>query len=181
MPGSACIFLNIQNLYRLHFLKCSEIKWPYLWSLYSFCTDRYCGHRPPTNPLEVISSGNLMLINLITDSSIQRPGFEAQYSTIPIFTGIISISSHHAASLYFLSKCLTRIKWLIFPVALDKELISRKPALSVWCINSDSSLVFITGVAGLIFNTTHIVSHVNEYILHWSYELVWIISSWAHI
>ncbi|XP_060744494.1 suppressor of tumorigenicity 14 protein homolog [Tachysurus vachellii] len=47
---------------------------------------QYCGHRPPTNPLEVISSGNLMLVNLITDSPIQRPGFEARYSAIPIVT-----------------------------------------------------------------------------------------------
>ncbi|TSK49693.1 Suppressor of tumorigenicity 14 protein [Bagarius yarrelli] len=47
---------------------------------------QYCGHRPPTNPLEVISSGNFMLINLITDSDIQRPGFEAIYKAIPAIT-----------------------------------------------------------------------------------------------
>ncbi|KAF7665760.1 hypothetical protein LDENG_00132440 [Lucifuga dentata] len=43
-----------------------------------------CGQRPPTNPLEVVSSGNIMLVNLITDSKIQRPGFKAEYKTIPI-------------------------------------------------------------------------------------------------
>ncbi|XP_029929211.1 suppressor of tumorigenicity 14 protein homolog isoform X2 [Myripristis murdjan] len=45
-----------------------------------------CGQRPPTNPLEVVSSGNIMLINLITDSAIQRPGFRAEYKVIPIST-----------------------------------------------------------------------------------------------
>lgn len=62
--------------------------------LYSFGTDRNCGQRPPTNPLEVISSGNFMLINLITDSMIQRPGFEAHYRAIPTITGIINTSPH---------------------------------------------------------------------------------------
>ncbi|KAK3531475.1 hypothetical protein QTP70_022104, partial [Hemibagrus guttatus] len=47
---------------------------------------QYCGQRPPTNPLEVISSGNHMLINLITDSPIQRPGFEARYRAVPAIT-----------------------------------------------------------------------------------------------
>ncbi|XP_019728444.1 suppressor of tumorigenicity 14 protein homolog [Hippocampus comes] len=42
-----------------------------------------CGHRPPSNPLEVVSSGNIMLINLITDSEAQRPGFQAVYKAIP--------------------------------------------------------------------------------------------------
>ncbi|XP_044063592.1 suppressor of tumorigenicity 14 protein [Siniperca chuatsi] len=46
-----------------------------------------CGQRPPSNPLEVVSSGNIMLINLITDSDVQRPGFEAKYSSIPISKG----------------------------------------------------------------------------------------------
>ncbi|XP_046718180.1 suppressor of tumorigenicity 14 protein homolog isoform X1 [Silurus meridionalis] len=45
-----------------------------------------CGHRPPTNPLEVISSGNLMLINFITDSTVQRPGFDARYNAISAIT-----------------------------------------------------------------------------------------------
>lgn len=77
-------------------LKGSEMKLPYtilVPRLYSFCTDRNCGQRPPTNPLEVISSGNLMLLNLITDD-IQRPGFNACYSTFPAITGIINTSSH---------------------------------------------------------------------------------------
>ncbi|XP_054636933.1 suppressor of tumorigenicity 14 protein homolog [Dunckerocampus dactyliophorus] len=42
-----------------------------------------CGQRPPSNPLEVVSSGNIMLINLITDSEVQRPGFQAVYKAIP--------------------------------------------------------------------------------------------------
>ncbi|XP_033959295.1 suppressor of tumorigenicity 14 protein homolog [Pseudochaenichthys georgianus] len=42
-----------------------------------------CGQRPPSNPLEVVSSGNIMLINLITDSQVQRPGFLAEYKAIP--------------------------------------------------------------------------------------------------
>lgn len=42
-----------------------------------------CGQRPPSNPLEVASSGNIMLINLITDSHVQRPGFEAVYKAVP--------------------------------------------------------------------------------------------------
>ncbi|KAM9852302.1 suppressor of tumorigenicity 14 protein homolog isoform 2-T2 [Aulostomus maculatus] len=42
-----------------------------------------CGQRPPTNPLEVVSSGNIMLINLITDSEVQQPGFTAVYKAIP--------------------------------------------------------------------------------------------------
>ncbi|CAG12052.1 unnamed protein product, partial [Tetraodon nigroviridis] len=42
-----------------------------------------CGQRPPSNPLEVTSSGNIMLINLITDSEVQQPGFLARYSAIP--------------------------------------------------------------------------------------------------
>ncbi|KAJ8378927.1 hypothetical protein AAFF_G00232920 [Aldrovandia affinis] len=43
-----------------------------------------CGQRPPTNPLEVVSSSNIILINLISDSDIQRPGFKGEYSVIPI-------------------------------------------------------------------------------------------------
>uniref|UniRef100_A0A672GEG4 Suppressor of tumorigenicity 14 protein homolog n=1 Tax=Salarias fasciatus TaxID=181472 RepID=A0A672GEG4_SALFA len=42
-----------------------------------------CGQRPPSNPLEVASSGNIMLINFITDTETQRPGFEAEYKAIP--------------------------------------------------------------------------------------------------
>ncbi|XP_077577704.1 suppressor of tumorigenicity 14 protein homolog isoform X2 [Stigmatopora nigra] len=41
-----------------------------------------CGHRPPSNPLEVVSSGNIMLINFITDTETQRPGFQAMYKAL---------------------------------------------------------------------------------------------------
>ncbi|KAM7382735.1 hypothetical protein PAMP_002452 [Pampus punctatissimus] len=43
-----------------------------------------CGQRPPFNSLEVVSSGNIMLINMISDSDVQRPGFLAKYKAIPI-------------------------------------------------------------------------------------------------
>lgn len=43
-----------------------------------------CGQRPPSNPLQVVSSGNIMLINMITDSDVQRPGFHAEYKAIPM-------------------------------------------------------------------------------------------------
>ncbi|KAK7886675.1 hypothetical protein WMY93_026296 [Mugilogobius chulae] len=42
-----------------------------------------CGQRPPTNPLQVVSSGNIMLINLITDGEVQQPGFKAVYKALP--------------------------------------------------------------------------------------------------
>ncbi|XP_034030961.1 suppressor of tumorigenicity 14 protein isoform X2 [Thalassophryne amazonica] len=42
-----------------------------------------CGQRPPTNSLQVASSGNIMLVNLITDTEVQRPGFQALYKSIP--------------------------------------------------------------------------------------------------
>ncbi|KAK5862469.1 hypothetical protein PBY51_017862 [Eleginops maclovinus] len=42
-----------------------------------------CGQRPPSNQLEVVSSGNIMLINMITDSEVQKPGFQAEYKAIP--------------------------------------------------------------------------------------------------
>ncbi|XP_077432910.1 suppressor of tumorigenicity 14 protein homolog [Vanacampus margaritifer] len=42
-----------------------------------------CGHRPPSNPLEVVSSGNIMLVNLITDGEVQRPGFQASFLALP--------------------------------------------------------------------------------------------------
>lgn len=44
---------------------------------------KQCGLRPPTNPLEVVSSGNLMLVNLVTDE-VRKPGFRATYNAIPI-------------------------------------------------------------------------------------------------
>nr|XP_040022216.1 suppressor of tumorigenicity 14 protein homolog isoform X1 [Gasterosteus aculeatus aculeatus] len=43
-----------------------------------------CGKRPPSNPLAVLSSGNIMLINFITKANHQRSGFEATYSAIPM-------------------------------------------------------------------------------------------------
>ncbi|XP_051521960.1 suppressor of tumorigenicity 14 protein homolog isoform X1 [Myxocyprinus asiaticus] len=46
---------------------------------------KQCGLRPPTNPLEVVSSGNIMLINLITDE-VRRTGFKATYTAIPTIT-----------------------------------------------------------------------------------------------
>uniref|UniRef100_A0A3Q3IC56 Zmp:0000001114 n=1 Tax=Monopterus albus TaxID=43700 RepID=A0A3Q3IC56_MONAL len=51
---------------------------------YSQAITQKCGQRPPSNPLEVVSSGNIMLINLITDTEVQRPGFEAHYRAIPL-------------------------------------------------------------------------------------------------
>ncbi|XP_011483418.1 suppressor of tumorigenicity 14 protein homolog [Oryzias latipes] len=50
---------------------------------YSQAITKQCGQRPPSNPLAVVSSGNIMLINLITDSSVQKPGFNATYKIIP--------------------------------------------------------------------------------------------------
>ncbi|XP_076832336.1 suppressor of tumorigenicity 14 protein homolog [Brachyhypopomus gauderio] len=49
----------------------------------SLAITQKCGQRPPTNPLEVVSSGNLMLINLITEDD-QRKGFLAEYRAIPL-------------------------------------------------------------------------------------------------
>ncbi|XP_048017847.1 suppressor of tumorigenicity 14 protein homolog [Megalobrama amblycephala] len=46
---------------------------------------KQCGLRPPTNPLEVVSSGNIMLVNLVTDN-VQRRGFKAVYTAIPATT-----------------------------------------------------------------------------------------------
>ncbi|KAA0702234.1 Suppressor of tumorigenicity 14 protein -like protein [Triplophysa tibetana] len=46
---------------------------------------KQCGLRPPTNPLEVVSSGNIMLINLVTDV-VRRPGFNGVYKAIPALT-----------------------------------------------------------------------------------------------
>ncbi|XP_073673339.1 suppressor of tumorigenicity 14 protein homolog isoform X1 [Garra rufa] len=48
----------------------------------TYAITKQCGLRPPTNPLEVVSSGNIMLVNLITDN-VQRPGFRADYMAIP--------------------------------------------------------------------------------------------------
>ncbi|XP_069041397.1 suppressor of tumorigenicity 14 protein isoform X2 [Lepisosteus oculatus] len=69
---------------------------------------KQCGQRPPSNPLEVISSTNIMLVNLISDGDIQRPGFTAEYKRIPLTTVCSevlknpngSISSPHYPSFY---------------------------------------------------------------------------------
>ncbi|XP_047215265.1 suppressor of tumorigenicity 14 protein isoform X2 [Girardinichthys multiradiatus] len=50
---------------------------------YSHAITKQCGQRPPSNPLGVVSSGNIMLINFIADTLVQKPGFEAQYKIIP--------------------------------------------------------------------------------------------------
>ncbi|XP_021172130.2 suppressor of tumorigenicity 14 protein homolog [Fundulus heteroclitus] len=42
-----------------------------------------CGKRPSSNPLSVVSSGNIILISFIADNSVQQPGFEAEYKVIP--------------------------------------------------------------------------------------------------
>lgn len=52
-----------------------------------FFPHRKCGQRPPSNPLEVTSSGNIMLINFITDTDAGKPGFLAQYKAIPKSSG----------------------------------------------------------------------------------------------
>uniref|UniRef100_A0A8C1EXW6 ST14 transmembrane serine protease matriptase n=1 Tax=Cyprinus carpio carpio TaxID=630221 RepID=A0A8C1EXW6_CYPCA len=48
----------------------------------TYAITKQCGLRPPTNPLEVVSSGNIMLVNLITDV-VQKTGFRAVYAAIP--------------------------------------------------------------------------------------------------
>ncbi|CAL8248740.1 unnamed protein product [Lota lota] len=45
-----------------------------------------CGQRPPSNILQVVSSSNILLVNLISDGEVQRPGFSAEYKAIPITT-----------------------------------------------------------------------------------------------
>ncbi|XP_028325946.1 suppressor of tumorigenicity 14 protein homolog isoform X2 [Gouania willdenowi] len=42
-----------------------------------------CGQRRPSNPLQVVSSGNIMLISFITDTDVHKPGFEAEYKALP--------------------------------------------------------------------------------------------------
>lgn len=42
-----------------------------------------CGQRPPSNPLQVVSSGNIMLVNMISDGQEQLPGFLAEYKALP--------------------------------------------------------------------------------------------------
>uniref|UniRef100_A0AAY4AQ10 ST14 protein n=1 Tax=Denticeps clupeoides TaxID=299321 RepID=A0AAY4AQ10_9TELE len=59
-----------------------------------------CGQRPPTNPLEVVSSGNIMLISLVTDGKVQKPGFKANYTVLKINTcgGVLSAMSGNITS-----------------------------------------------------------------------------------
>ncbi|KAJ8289762.1 hypothetical protein GJAV_G00005060 [Gymnothorax javanicus] len=76
---------------------------------------KQCGQRPPTNPLEVVSSSNIMLVNLISDGGIQRPGFKGEYSVIPITTakscgGVLSPEGGNFSSPHFPS---------FYPPALD--------------------------------------------------------------
>ncbi|KAK1786331.1 hypothetical protein P4O66_018035, partial [Electrophorus voltai] len=64
-----------------------------------------CGQRPPTNPLEVVSSGNMMLINLVTAND-QRKGFEGQYTAIPLSSvkscgGVLTSLSGNISSPYY--------------------------------------------------------------------------------
>uniref|UniRef100_A0A672JXE4 Suppressor of tumorigenicity 14 protein homolog n=1 Tax=Sinocyclocheilus grahami TaxID=75366 RepID=A0A672JXE4_SINGR len=47
----------------------------------TYAITKQCGLRPPTNPLEVVSSGNIMLINLIADK-VRRPGFRACFDSV---------------------------------------------------------------------------------------------------
>ncbi|XP_062872681.1 suppressor of tumorigenicity 14 protein [Trichomycterus rosablanca] len=109
-----------------------------------------CGHRPPTNPLEVVSSNNLMLVNLITDSVAQKPGFTTQYSAIPIVTaetcgGVLTslngtFSSPHYPSFYPPNLDCTwtinappgmkvRVKFVMFRV--------KEPGMSIQTCNKD--------------------------------------------
>ncbi|XP_041758524.1 suppressor of tumorigenicity 14 protein homolog [Coregonus clupeaformis] len=83
-----------------------------------------CGQRPPTNPLEVVSSSNIMLINLITDSNVQRPGFRAEYSIIPLTTskscgGVLSDAQGNFSSAHYPS---------FYPPALDCKWTIEVPA-----------------------------------------------------
>lgn len=66
---------------------------------------KQCGLRPPTNPLEVVSSGNIMLVNLVTDD-VRRPGFKAVYTAIPATTAgscgaFLTASTGNFTSPYF--------------------------------------------------------------------------------
>ncbi|XP_064162302.1 suppressor of tumorigenicity 14 protein homolog isoform X4 [Anguilla rostrata] len=85
---------------------------------------KQCGQRPPSNPLEVVSSSNIMLVNLISDSEIQRPGFKGEYTVIPISTakscgGLLSAKSGNFSSPHFPS---------FYPPALDCNWTIQVPA-----------------------------------------------------
>lgn len=65
-----------------------------------------CGNRPPTNVLEVSSSGNIMLTNFITDSEAQKPGFKALYKAVTPITaqncgGILTNPSGNISSPFY--------------------------------------------------------------------------------
>uniref|UniRef100_A0A7N8XI78 ST14 transmembrane serine protease matriptase n=1 Tax=Mastacembelus armatus TaxID=205130 RepID=A0A7N8XI78_9TELE len=51
---------------------------------YSQAITEKCGQRPPSNPLEVVSSSNIMLITFVTDADVQKSGFEAEYKVVPL-------------------------------------------------------------------------------------------------
>ncbi|XP_053355742.1 ST14 transmembrane serine protease matriptase a [Clarias gariepinus] len=42
-----------------------------------------CGHYSPNNPLSLISSGNVMLVTLVTNDDGEYPGFRAQVTQVP--------------------------------------------------------------------------------------------------
>uniref|UniRef100_A0A665W422 Suppressor of tumorigenicity 14 protein homolog n=1 Tax=Echeneis naucrates TaxID=173247 RepID=A0A665W422_ECHNA len=50
-----------------------------------------CGQRPPSNPLEVVSSGNIMLINLIADTNVQSE-YISSSSAVQTCGGALSAS-----------------------------------------------------------------------------------------
>uniref|UniRef100_A0A4W5P6P1 ST14 transmembrane serine protease matriptase n=1 Tax=Hucho hucho TaxID=62062 RepID=A0A4W5P6P1_9TELE len=83
-----------------------------------------CGQRPPSNPLEVVLSSNIMLINLVTDSAVQKPGFRAEYSIIPLTTskscgGVLSDAQGNFSSPHYPS---------FYPPALDCKWTIEVPA-----------------------------------------------------
>lgn len=50
--------------------------------LIAFLFYRKCGHYSPNNPLGFISSGNVMLVTLVTNEVGDYPGFRAQVSQV---------------------------------------------------------------------------------------------------
>ncbi|XP_061071970.1 suppressor of tumorigenicity 14 protein homolog isoform X1 [Conger conger] len=85
---------------------------------------KQCGQRPPSNPLEVVSSSNIMLVNLISDSDVQRPGFKGEYTVIPISTakscgGVLPAKAGNFSSPHFPS---------FYPPSLDCKWTIEVPA-----------------------------------------------------
>ncbi|MFT7800667.1 suppressor of tumorigenicity 14 protein homolog [Arapaima gigas] len=90
---------------------------------------KQCGQRPPSNPLEVVSSNNTMLINLISESRVQKPGFQAVYAIVPLTTanscgGLLTnksgnFSSPHYPSFY---PNFVDCKWTIQVVPADMNI-----------------------------------------------------------